>query len=314
MIVTAQPNVWRRFWEKGGWWRALLLVVAYYALYQGVPLIFAPLFEAAGATDAAATVWIFTVIPIALGGVVLVVFAWSLGWLRELFGPQPIRGRGWMWIAVAVVLVFNILHFATIDYASAGTGVVVAWLVAGLCIGFAEETLTRGFVVNLMRKRGYREIAVACVSAALFAALHAGNLLTGQPLFATLFQLVYTFAFGILMYLTLRVTGNLIWPILLHASTDPSIFLFTTYPTTSTVATLSGLGNPAVIIVGLLLLLWAGALVQRHRCVRGASAAQVAGRRGRAARMVPVRGVSHRRVSAPPIGRDTPWGSGRAAS
>ena len=172
MIVTAQPNVWRRFWEKGGWWRALLLVVAYYALYQGVPLIFAPLFEAAGATDAAATVWIFTVIPIALGGVVLVVFAWSLGWLRELFGPQPIRGRGWMWIAVAVVLVFNILHFATIDYASAGTGVVVAWLVAGLCIGFAEETLTRG------------------------------------------------------------------------------------YPTTSTVATLSGLGNPAVIIVGLLLLLF----------------------------------------------------------
>ena len=32
------------------------------------------------------------------------------------------------------------------------------------------------------------------------------------------------------MYLTLRVTGNIIWPILLHASTDPSIFLFGLYP------------------------------------------------------------------------------------
>ena len=41
----------------------------------------------------------------------------------------------------------------------------------------------------------------------------------------TLIQLVYTFAFGICMYLTLRVTGNLIWPILLHASADPSTFL-----------------------------------------------------------------------------------------
>lgn len=245
---------WRRFWEQGGWWRSLLVVVAYFAIYQGVPLLFAPLFP--NTTDPVATIWLFTVIPIAFGGLVLIVFAWSLGWLRELFGPQPIRGRGWMWIAVAVVLVFNLLHFATVDYAEAGGGVVVAWLVAGLCIGVAEETLTRGFVVNLMRKRGHREISVACVSAALFAALHAGNLLAGQSPFATAFQLVYTFAFGILMYLTLRVTGSLIWPILLHASTDPSIFLSTGYPTEGALATFAGLGNPAVIVTGLILLIF----------------------------------------------------------
>ncbi|MGH1550738.1 CPBP family glutamic-type intramembrane protease [Leifsonia poae] len=245
---------WRRFWEKGGWWRSLLVVVAYFAIYQGVPLLFAPLFPTTH--DPAATVWLFTIIPIAFGGLVLVVFAWSLGWLTELFGPQPIRGRGWMWIAVAVVLIFNVVRFAAVDYAEAGAGVVIAWLVAGLCIGFAEETLTRGFVVNLMRKHGYREIAVASVSAALFALLHAGNLLTGQSLFATAFQLVYTFAFGILMYLALRVTGNLIWPILLHASTDPSIFLSTLYPTQGAAATLGGLGNPAVIAAGLILLIF----------------------------------------------------------
>ncbi|MEN2741438.1 CPBP family intramembrane glutamic endopeptidase [Microbacterium sp. X-17] len=245
---------WRRFWERGGWWRSLLVVVAYFVIYEGVPLLFAPLFPAS--PGPAALVWFFTVIPIAFGGLVLVAFAWSLGWLRELFGPQPIRGRGWMWIAVAVVLVFNILRFATVDYAKAGAGVVVAWLVAGLCIGFAEETLTRGFVVNILRKHGYREIVVASVSAALFAALHAGNLLTGQSLLATAFQLVYTFAFGILMYLTLRVTGNLIWPILLHASTDPSTFLATLYPTQGPVAAVAGLGNPAVIVAGLVLLIF----------------------------------------------------------
>ncbi|MDR7114060.1 membrane protease YdiL (CAAX protease family) [Microbacterium trichothecenolyticum] len=245
-------NGWRRFWERGGWWRALLLVVAYYALYQLGSFAFLPLVTSTD--DPAALTWFGTALPIALGGVLLVLFAWSVGWLRELFGPQPIRGRGWMWIAVAVVLVFNVLRFATIDYGAAGAGVVVAWVVAGLFVGFAEEVLTRGFVVNLMRKGGYREIVVALVSALLFALLHSGNLLSGQSPLATGFQLVYTFAFGILMYLSLRVTGNLIWPILLHATTDPSIFLQSAYPADGALTAVAAQGNIAVVIAGIVLL------------------------------------------------------------
>lgn len=253
-------NGWRRFWERGGWWRALLLVVAYYALYQLGSLAFIPLL--ASTDDPAAEIFIGTALPIALGGVLLVVFAWSVGWLRELFGPQPIRGGAWMWIAVAVVLLFNVLRFATIDYAEAGASVVVAWIVAGLFIGFAEEVLTRGFVVNLMRKGGHREITVALVSALLFALLHSGNLLTGQSPLATGFQLVYTFAFGILMYLSLRVTGNLIWPVLLHASTDPSIFLQTAYPADGALTAVAAQGNIAVILAGILLLFFIRGKVQ----------------------------------------------------
>lgn len=254
MTEQEVASQWRRFWERGGWWRSLLLVVAYYLLYQAGSLLFAPLL--AEVDDPAMVVFVGTALPIALGGLILVAFGWSTGWLRELFGPQPIRGRAWMWIAVAVVLLFNVLRFATVDYGEAGAGVVIAWLVAGLFIGFAEEVLTRGFVVNLMRKAGYREIVVAVVSAALFAALHSGNLLSGQSLFATLLQLVYTFAFGLCMYLTLRVTGNLIWPILLHATTDPSIFLQTAYPADGPLTGIAALGNPAVIVTGLVLLIF----------------------------------------------------------
>ena len=245
-------NGWRRFWERGGWWRALLLVVAYYALYQLGSFAFLPLVTSTD--DPATLIWFGTALPIALGGVLLVLFAWSVGWLRELFGPQPIRGRGWMWIAVAVVLVFNVLRFATIDYGATGAGVVVAWVVAGLFIGFAEEVLTRGFVVNLMRKGGYREIVVALVSALLFALLHSGNVLSGQSPLATGFQLVYTFAFGILMYLSLRVTGNLIWPILLHATTDPSIFLQSAYPADGALTAVAAQGNIVVVLAGIVLL------------------------------------------------------------
>lgn len=241
---------WKRFWEKGGWWRALLLTAAYFVLFQLLSLVFTPLAVNIQEPSSAAGIAVFYVLPELVGAVILAAFTLSVGWWREVFGRQPIRGRGWMWIAIAVVLLFNILRFATIDYGSAGFEIVAAWLLAGLLIGFTEEVLTRGLVVNLMRKAGYREVVVAVVSAALFAGLHAGNLLNGQNLLATGFQLIYTFAFGILMYLALRVTGTIIAPILLHASTDPSIFLQIAYPTQGTLTAFAGFGNIAVIIAG----------------------------------------------------------------
>jgi membrane protease YdiL (CAAX protease family) len=202
--ATAAPTTgWRGFWNRGGFWKAALAVAAYVALYDGISFfVLRPLLGGVlGSASAASLIWLSYALPIAIGCLLLVAFAASVGWLRELFGPQPIRGRGWMWIAIAVVLVFNVLNFASIDYAKVGGATVVAWLVSALAIGFAEEVLTRGFVVNLMRKAGHREIIVALASAGLFAALHLTNLLTGQSLLATLLQVPYTFGFGVLMYL-----------------------------------------------------------------------------------------------------------------
>ncbi|MGF6823972.1 membrane protease YdiL (CAAX protease family) [Microbacterium sp. ZKA21] len=267
MTATASVSPWRAFWEKGGWWRALILAAGYFVLYELFSLAFLPLVPFIGDPESATGVLVFYVLPILLGGIILVIFAASVGWLRELFGPQPIRGAAWMWIAVVVVLLFNVLRFATIDYSKAGFGVVAMWLLAGLCIGFAEELLTRGLVVNLLRKAGYREIVVAVISAAVFAGLHSGNLLTGQALVPTLIQLVYTFAFGICMYLALRVTGSIIWPMLLHATTDPSIFLLATYPSDGALTAFAGLGNTAVVIVGLILLMFVRGRVQEPTAV-----------------------------------------------
>lgn len=257
MVEEVSTSGWKTFWDRGGWWRALLLIVVYYGVFQAISFwVVGPLFNSVwGEPDSAEYVFFTTALPIALAGVVLVLFALSIGWLKELFGPQPIRGRGWMWIAVAVVLLFNVLRLFAVDYDAAGFGVVASWLLAGLFVGFAEEVVTRGFVVNLMRRAGHREVSVALVSAALFSLLHIGNLFApGAVLGATLLQLVYTFFFGILMYLTLRVTGNLIWPILLHASTDPTISLATAFPNGSPFVAIGGLGTIGVAVVGLVLL------------------------------------------------------------
>ena len=252
---------WKRFWERGGWWKALVLVVVYYGVYLLLGLLSTAIFGKRGdglptAESSALDIFVGTGVPILLASIVMVAFAWSIGWLKELFGPQPIRGRRWMWIAIAVVLGINISALLSIDYEKAGAAVVASWLATGLLVGFAEETLTRGFVVNLMRKAGHPEIAVGLVSAALFAALHIGNVFTStQGVGATAFQVVYTFFFGLCMYLALRLTGNLIWPILLHASTDPLIFLHGTYPANTPFAIIAGLDIFIVIGVGVALLI-----------------------------------------------------------
>ncbi|MEV8170044.1 CPBP family intramembrane glutamic endopeptidase [Microbacterium sp. NPDC077486] len=257
-MIDAAPHrsAWQRFWDRGGWWRALLLAAVYYGLYQLLSLAFLPLAAQVDDPASAAGVLVYDVLPILVGGLLLVAFIASVGWWRPVFGPQLIRGAGWMWIAIVAVLLFNVLRFLTIEDGSVGLDVVATWLLAGLAIGFAEEVLTRGLVVKMMRDAGARELVVAVVSAAIFAALHAGNLLTGQDLLPTLFQLVYTFAFGICMYLALRVTGTIIAPILLHASTDPSIFLQTLHPAEGGLTAVAGLGNIVVIVAGLVLMIF----------------------------------------------------------
>lgn len=254
MTDLSAATSWKRFWDRGAWWKAVVLAVAYLALYEGASLLLGVAVGGdIGTPDSPKYLLLGFLIPIAIGGLILVAFAASVGWLKDLFGPQPIRGGRWMWIAVVVVLLFNLLRFASLDYAKAGFTVVALWIITGLLIGFAEEVLTRGLVVNIMRKAGHREIVVALVSAGIFALLHSVNLLSGQALVPTLLQLGYTFAFGILMYLTLRVTGNLIWPVLLHASTDPSIFLLGTYSSGSALSSIASLGNIVVIAAGLAL-------------------------------------------------------------
>ena len=273
---SASPSSWQQFWERGGWWRAVLLAAVYYGLYQLSSIAVGALFpddgEVRGAAGSPMDGLIGTGLPLVLGAALLLGFAASLGWVRELFGPQPVRGRRWMSIGIVVVLVINVGALGAIDYQAAGGTLVAAWLVTGLFIGLAEELLTRGLVVKLLRKAGASEIAVALVSSAIFGALHAGNFFTTDQGFATTaVQVVYTFFFGFLMYLALRLTGRLIWPILLHASTDPSISLFAEHPAAGNpLGILPSLSTYLVILTGVALLI-AFIVSERRRARAGAS-------------------------------------------
>ena len=94
---------WTTFWDKGGWWRAVLVAVVYLALYlAGGQLVGALFGDQVDTDDLFATpqsVFFGLFLPLAVGAVVLIAFVASLRWFPALFARQPIRGRWWMWLA-----------------------------------------------------------------------------------------------------------------------------------------------------------------------------------------------------------------------
>ncbi len=223
-------NGWQRFWNRGGWWRAVLMAAIYIAAYNLVGFALRPLLG--GVVDAsklfATPLGAFVSIGLQplIGSVILVIIAASIGWLpRPLFGRQPVGRKWWFWLGPILVLVPIVFHLLGIDYGRYGAAVVVSVLIAGLFVGFSEELVTRGMGVTMLRRHGYREWAVMALSSLIFALLHLSNLIAGQSIAIVGPTLIYTFAFGICMYATLRVGGSLIWPILLHALTDPTTIL-----------------------------------------------------------------------------------------
>lgn len=222
---------WARFWNRGGWWRALLAVVVYLAVYQGIGFLTGTLFrgfiDGTNLLATPASVFFGLALPILLAGLVLLGFVFSVGWQKEIFGKQPLTGRGWMWIAVVLILVPIALRLVGTNWGAYDIAVVLAMLFTGLCIGFAEELITRGVAVNLLRRGGYTERIVMVVSSALFALMHSVNIFTGQSPLAVGVTVLYTFGFGAMMYLAMRLTGSVIVPMLLHAATDPTTFLAT---------------------------------------------------------------------------------------
>jgi membrane protease YdiL (CAAX protease family) len=231
-IEQAAPRSgWQRFWDRGGWWRAFLFAVLYIAVYLGVGLLVGVLGIGPDSSDdlldSADTVLTGLLLPILVMCLLLVAFLATMRWRREVFGPQPIAGRPWMWIAVVLVLVPVVLHLVATSWSSYDVTLVLTVLALGLCIGFAEEVLTRGVAVTMLRRAGYGERAVMVLSSVLFALLHATNLTSGQDLTLVGVTVVYAFGFGTMMYLSMRVTGSIVPAILLHAATDPTAILAT---------------------------------------------------------------------------------------
>lgn len=113
-----------------------------------------------------------------------------------------------MWIAPVLVLAPIVLRLFGTDHGGYSAGVIVMTFVADAFVGFPEELLTRGVAVTLLRRHGHGEWTVAALSSLVVSLLHGVDLLSGQGPATVAVTKVYTFAFSVLMHLTLRASGK----------------------------------------------------------------------------------------------------------
>jgi membrane protease YdiL (CAAX protease family) len=258
------------FLDRGGFWPLLVVVVVYLGFYLAAGWVVGLLdndgYKDADLLSSVGAVFFQITAGLIVGSIILTIFTSWMGWNEEIFGRQPIYRSWWMWIAPVLVALPILGRVLDIDWGGPTVSVVLFTLATGLLIGYSEELLFRGVAVKMLRAGGHREFSVALVSSLLFGMSHGINLFSGQEFKVVGPTMVYTVAFGVLMYLTMRATGFIIFAMVLHALTDPTGFLASggvdKLPGeggTSALADLVGLVTLVLVFVGIVLLL----------CIRG---------------------------------------------
>ncbi|SKB10391.1 CPBP family intramembrane glutamic endopeptidase [Aeromicrobium choanae] len=226
--TSADP---RGFWDRPATWKAFAVVGGYLVFYllvgQITQRVFADQIDEDDILSSASSILLGVALPIAIGALALLAFIAKVGWLSEIFGRQRVPGRRWMWIAPVLVLAAVAAHVAGTDWDYWSGEQLAAMVVVGICVGLAEELVTRGLAVKMLRDAGRTERFVAGVSSLLFALMHTANIFSGMAASVVGATVVYTFAFGMLMYLSMRLTGTIWTAIVLHGLTDPTTFLAT---------------------------------------------------------------------------------------
>lgn len=204
------------------WWIGVLVWAVYAVLVLVVGILSGVPYTAIG--NSASTLWRGAVLFLVCGAALLVVVTSILGWWRGALFEKSVSRHKWPIIAPALMaLVVLIALSVGVEWGRVDIAYFVPLLVLGILVGFNEELLTRGLLLVGLRA-SLREPWVWFVTSALFGLMHAANLFVGAPLPGTLQQIGLAFLGGTGFYIVRRVTGNLIWAMLLHGAWDFTTF------------------------------------------------------------------------------------------
>ncbi|MDF2543398.1 MAG: hypothetical protein K0S47_3116 [Herbinix sp.] len=130
------------------------------------------------------------------------------------------------WPLIATALIIAIVNSTPIPREMTLVQVVVRFLVCSFytfSVGFFEECLCRGMLLNGFLKRWKFEKAII-ISSATFGIFHLTNLVGGADFFSTIIQVCYTTIGGIIYSVTYLKSGNLWSVITLHGLIDLAVY------------------------------------------------------------------------------------------
>lgn len=204
-----------RIWIGLAIYLGYLAVIAIVTILGGVP--FPEIGKSAETTLKGA------VLPLGVAAVLLIVTTTALGWWRPaLFDRQRSQYR-WPIIAPAVMAVAAVLNLIGTDWSKFDATFLGSLIALGVLVGFCEELMARGLLLTALRS-SLREGWVWFLTSALFGLMHMLNVVLGAPVQGTISQVALAFASGTAFYIARRVTGSLVWAMVLHGLWDTSVF------------------------------------------------------------------------------------------
>ncbi len=208
--VRVRPRVWIGFAVFLGY---VVLVVVMQRL-SGVP------YTELG--DNGGTLFRGAGISLVVGAVLLAATTSWLGWWSPALFERRTAQHRWPIVAPILMAALVVVNLAITDWSAYDLAFFGASLVL-LLVGFTEELTTRGLLLTGLRSR-LGEGWVWFLSTLAFGVMHYANVLGGQAFGATSLQVLNAFLFGTTLYILRRVTGSLVWAMVLHALWDFSVF------------------------------------------------------------------------------------------
>lgn len=202
----------------------VLVFALYLAAFYGVWIVTDV--DYARVAESADTLWRWYVAPLAAGAVVLVVATSMLGWWRPvLFEAHRLAGPRWLWVGPLAMVIIAVTMASIKDFSGATAAVLLPGVIGSIGVGFCEEVSSRGVLITGFRGR-LTEPRVWFLSCLLFGLLHLPNWVFGAGPAAGL-QVLLAFGAGSNLYLLRRLSGSLVWAMVLHGSWDFISFIGT---------------------------------------------------------------------------------------